>query len=189
MAEGYDPKPDYDIDYNENEDYPSEEQTKDENWEQTPDGFVKPPEETIFVDLPEAPGTIESPALKEKIESFYKYLDDKGFNVNKNAPLEHKATFTISADRKLGINYKGKTIWLSHIRNTSQFLTPKTMASQYGRGGTQFVRDVLGIKPKQPEIQPEQRKELLEINKTIDSTKSSPERQLEEIDNANCRTS
>ena len=182
MAEGFDPRLDYDIDYNENEDYPSEEQTKDENWEQTPDGFVKPPEETTFVDLPEAPGTIESPALKEKIESFYKYLDDKGFNVNKNAPLEHKATFTISADRKLGINYKGKTIWLSHIRNTSQFLTPKTMASQYGRGGTQFVRDVLGIKPKQPEIQPEQRKELLEINKTIDSTKSSPERQLEEIE-------
>ena len=53
---------------------------------------------------------------------------------------------------------------------------------RYGKGGTQFVRDVLGIKPKQPEIQPEQRKELLEINKTIDSTKSSPERQLEEIE-------
>ena len=41
MAEGYDP--DYDIDYIENEDYPSEEQTKDEkielkpldDWEQT----------------------------------------------------------------------------------------------------------------------------------------------------------
>ena len=33
------------MDYNENEDYPSEEQTKDENWEQTEDGFVKPPEE------------------------------------------------------------------------------------------------------------------------------------------------
>ena len=28
MEEGFDPKPDYDIDYNENEDYPSEEQTK-----------------------------------------------------------------------------------------------------------------------------------------------------------------
>ena len=40
MAEGFDPKPDYDIDYNENEDYPSEEQTKDENWKQTEDGFV-----------------------------------------------------------------------------------------------------------------------------------------------------
>ena len=181
MAEGY--GPDYEMDYIENEDYPSEEQTKDENWEQTPDGFVKPPEEeTSFADLPEAPGIIESPALKEKIESFYKYLDDNGFNVNKNAPLEHKARFTKSADNKLGIIYKGETIWLSHIRNTSQFLTPKTLALRYGKGGTQFIRDVLGIKPKQPEIQPEQRKELLEINKTIDSTKSSPERQLEEIE-------
>ena len=183
MAEGFDPNLDYDLDYNENEDYPSEEQTKDENWEQTEDGFVKPPEEeTSFADLPEAPGIIESPALKEKIESFYKYLDDNGFNVNKNAPLEHKARFTKSADNRLGIIYKGETIWLSHIRNTSQFLTPKTLALRYRKGGTQFVRDVLGIKPKQPEIQPEQRKELLEINKTIDSTKSSPERQLEEIE-------
>ena len=183
MAEGFDPNLDYDLDYNENEDYPSEEQTKDENWEQTEDGFVKPPEEeTSFADLPEAPGIIEYPAIKEKIESFYKYLDDNGFNVNKNAPLEHKARFTKSADNKLGIIYKGETIWLSHIRNTSQFLTPKTLALRYRKGGTQFVRDVLGIKPKQPEIQPEQRKELLEINKTIDSTKSSPERQLEEIE-------
>ena len=182
MAEGYDPDLDYEIDYDKNEDYPSEEQTKDENWEQTPDGFVKPPEETTFDDLPEAPGTIESPATQEKIESFSKYLDDNGFNVNKNAPLEHKARFTKSADNKLGIIYKGETIWLSHIRNTSQFLSPKTLALRYGKGGKQFVRDVLGIKPKQPEIQPEQRKELLEINKTIDSTKSSPERQLEEIE-------
>ena len=141
MAEGYDPDLVYKIDYDENEDYPSEGQTKDEkiemkpldgDWGQTEDGFVKPPED----DLPEAPGTIESPATQEKIESFYKYLDDNGFNVNKNAPLEHKARFTKSADNKLGIIYKGETIWLSHIRNTSQFLTPKTIALKYGKGGT-----------------------------------------------------
>ena len=71
MAEGYDP----DLYYGENEYYPSEGQTKDEkielkpldDWEQTPDGFVKPPEdETSFADLPEAPGTIESPATTRK---------------------------------------------------------------------------------------------------------------------------
>ena len=71
MAEGYDPNLDYEIDYNENEDYPSEEQTKDENWEQTQDGFVKPPEEeTSFDDLPDAFGTIESLELREKLKSF-----------------------------------------------------------------------------------------------------------------------
>ena len=126
MAEGYDP----DLYYGENEYYQSEGQTKDEkielkprdDWEQTPDGFVKPPEETTFDDLPEAPGTIESPALKEKIQSFYKYLDDNGFNVNKNAPLEHKARFTKSADNKLGINYKDKTIWISHKKTQVSFL-------------------------------------------------------------------
>ena len=90
MEEGYDPDLDYKIDYAENEDYPSEGQTKDD-WEQTPDGFVKPPEETTFDDLPEAPGTIESPATQAKIESFYEFLEDNGYSVNKNAPLEHKA--------------------------------------------------------------------------------------------------
>ena len=143
MAEGYTPEEDYTQDgYERNEDENIEMKDRD-SWEQTPDGFVKPPEdEASFADLPEAPGTIESPALKEKIESFYKYLHDNGFNVNKNAPLEHKVTFTISADRKLGINYKDETIWISHEKDTSQFYTPRTMASQYGKGGTQFVRDV-----------------------------------------------
>ena len=89
MAEGFDP--DYDIDYDKNDDYPSEEQTKDENWEQTQDGFVKPPEEeTSFANLPDAFGTIESPALKEKVKSFYKHLEDKGYIVDRNAPLEYK---------------------------------------------------------------------------------------------------
>ena len=62
----------------ENEDYPSEEQTKDENWEQTQDGFVKPPEEeTSFADLPDAFGTIESPALKKKLKVFINILKIK----------------------------------------------------------------------------------------------------------------
>ena len=132
-----------------------------------------------FDDLPEAPGTIESPALKEKIESFYKYLDDNGFNVNKNAPLEHKARFTKSADNKLGIIYKGETIWISHIRNTSQFLTPRTMASQYGKGGTQFVRDVLGIKnwDSPYTMPPKAEASLAKTSETIALTNSSPERQ------------
>ena len=188
MAEGYDPDLDYEIDYDENEDYPSEGQTKDEkieikpldgDWGQTEDGFVKPPEEETSLTLPEAPGTIESPATQEKIESFYKYLDDNGFNVNKNAPLEHKARFTKSADNKLGIIYKGETIWLSHIKNTSQFLTPKTIALKYGKGGTQFVRDVLGISNwnNPSKRSPQAEAALAKTSETIASTNSSPERQ------------
>ena len=177
MAEGYTPEEDYTQDgYERDEDENIEMKDRDD-WEQTKDGFVKPPEETTFDDLPEAPGTIESPALKEKIESFYKYLHDNGFNVNKNAPLEHKATFTISADRKLGINYKDETIWISHKKDTSQFLTPKTMASQYGRGGTQFVRDVLGIRnwDSPYTMPPKAEASLAKASKTIASTKSRPE--------------
>ena len=42
--------------------------------------------------------------------------------------LNIKQDLQLSADNKLGIIYKGETIWLTHIRNTSQFLTPKTIA-------------------------------------------------------------
>ena len=40
MAEGYDPDLDYDIDYDKYDDNLSEEQTKDENWEQTNSRWV-----------------------------------------------------------------------------------------------------------------------------------------------------
>ena len=148
-------------------------------------GFVKPPEEeTTFVDnLPDSTWYYRVSSIKrEKIKSFYKYLEDSGNTVDRNAQLEHGALFKMNADKELAISYKDKTIRLTYTKDSNKFLSPKTLALRYGKGGTQFVRDVLGIKPKQPEIQPEQRKELLEINKTIDSTKSSPERQLEEIE-------
>ena len=77
----------------------------------------------------------------------------------------------------LFMNYEGKNFRLTQKNNPNKFLSYNTLIQNYG---TQFVRDVLGI--ISPEIPPEQRKELLEINKTIDSTKSSPERQLEEIE-------
>ena len=188
MAEGYDPDLDYEIDYDENEDYPSEGQTKDEkielkhldgDWGQTEDGFVKPPEEETSLTLPEAPGTIESPALKEKIKSFYEFLEDNGYSVNKNALLENNATFKLSPDKTLSVNYKGKTIWLTLRKNPSQFYTPKTIHAKYGKGGTQFVRDVLGISNwnNPSKRSPQAEAALAKTSETIASTNSSPERQ------------
>ena len=188
MAEGYDPDLHYEIDYDENEDYPSEGQTKDEkielkpldgDWGQTEDGFVKPPEEETSLTLPEAPGTIESPALKEKIKSFYEFLEDNGYSVNKNALLENNATFKLSPDKTLSVNYKGKTIWLTLRKNPSQFYTPKTIYAKYGKGGTQFVRDVLGISNwnNPSKRSPQAEAALAKTSETIASTNSSPERQ------------
>ena len=182
MAEGFDP--DYDIDYIENEDYPSEEQTKDENWEQTQDGFVKPPEEeTSFVDLPDAFGTIESPALKEKVEKFYKDLEDKGYIVDRTAPLEHRVAFEIDAHtRRLSVIYHGgnsKRVYIAHETNANKFYSPKTIAAWYGKGGTQFVRDVLGIKNWDNPIEkmtPKAEASLAKTSETIALTNSSPER-------------
>ena len=140
MTEGFTPK---DL-LPEDEYYDERGQTRDENiemedrdsWEQTPDKFAKPPEEeTTFIDLPDAPETLVSLAKQEKIESYYKFLDDNKYRVDKDAHLKYKAYFTMSSDKKLGMIYKGKTIWLSYLRNPSQFLLPETIASKYGKGG------------------------------------------------------
>ena len=147
-------------------------------------GFLVPPEEeTPFVDnLPDTPGTPESLEKREKIKSFYKYLEDSGHTVDRNAQLEYGAVYKMNADKELAISYKDKTIRLTYTKDSNKFLSPTTLALRYGKGGKQFVRDVLGIKPKRPKFPPEQRKKLLNIDSIIASTKSSPERQLEEIE-------
>ena len=184
MAEGFDPNLDYEMDYIENEDYPSEEQTKDENWEQTQDGFVKPPEEeTSFADLPDAFGTIESLELREKLKKFYKDLEDNGYIVDRNAPLEHKVLFDMDQyTRRLGATYHGgnsKRVLLTYGTNENKFYSPKTIATWYGKGGTQFVRDVLGIKNWDNPIEkmtPKAEAALAKTSETIALTNSSPER-------------
>ena len=156
MTEGYTPAEDL---LPEPEYYDERGQTKDENtemknlddWEQTPDGFVKPPEEeTSFIDdLPDAPDTLVSLAKEDTIKSCYKFLEDNGYTVDKDAHLKNKALFILSYDNKLGIMYQDKIIYLTYLKNPSQFLLPTTIASNVGKGGASFVRDVLGIKQKQ----------------------------------------
>ena len=116
----------YYIDYDEYDDNLSEEQTKDENWEQTQDGFVKPPEDEVsYADLPDALGEPSSLELQEKIKSFYKQLEDTGYIVNKNAPLEHKLRFKIEDGGRLSLHYiKGgisKMVYLAHEKNFNKF--------------------------------------------------------------------
>ena len=185
MAEGFDPNLDYERDYDKNEDYPSEEQTKDENWEQTEDGFVKPPEEeTSFADLPDAYGELGSLELREKIKSFYKYLEDKGYIVDRNAALEHRVVFEFDPiTGRLSATYHGgnsKRVLLTLQQNTNKFYLPKSLAAWYGKGGTQFVRDVLGIKNWDNPIEkmtPKAEAALAKTSETIALTNSSPERQ------------
>ena len=175
----------YEIDYDKYDDDLLEEQTKDENWEQTQDGFVKPPEEeTSFANLPDAVGTIESPALKEKVESFYKHLEDNGYKVDRNAPLEYKVVFVIKDGGRLSVDYKRGggfyRVYLAHETNFNKFYSPRTIAAQYGKGGTQFVRDFLGIKNWDnpiKKIPPKAEAALAKTSETIASTNSSPERQ------------
>ena len=152
-----------------------------DSWEQTQDGFAKPPEQETSFDekLPDAPDTIENLERDDKLIGFYMNMREKGYAVDRNAPLMNKALPIMNDKKDLFMNYDSKDYRLTKKNNANEFLSYSTLIQSYG---TKFVRDVLGIKLKQPEIQREQRKELLEINKTIDSTKSSPERQLEEIE-------
>ena len=155
MAEGFTPK-DF---LPEAEFYDERGQTKYENIEmekrdsckQTPDEFAKPPEqETTFIDnLPDAPETIVSIAKEEKIKSYHKYLEDNGYTVDRNAQLEHGAVYKMNANKELVISYKGKIIRLTQANKPNEFLSPNTLKLMYRKGGTQFVRDVLGIKKKQ----------------------------------------
>ena len=185
MAEGFDPDLGYDIDYDKYDDDLLEEQTKDENWEQSQDGFVKPPEEeTSFADLPDAFGTIESLELREKVESFYKHLEDNGYIVDRNAPLEYKTRFAIREGGRLCVDYRRDTgfarVYLAHKTNFNKFHLPRTIAAQYGNGGTQFVRDFLGIKNWDnpiKKIPPKAEAALAKTSETIASTNSSPEHQ------------
>ena len=183
MAEGYDPDLVYDK-YDKYDDDLLEEQTKDENWEQTPDGFVKPPEEeTSFANLPDAFGNPASLELQEKIKSFYKHLEDTGYIVDRNAPLEYKTIFGIRDGGRLCVDFARDTsfarVYLAHKANFNKFYSPRTIALQYGKGGTQFVRDRLGIKNWDNPIKklpPKAEAALAKTSETIALTNSSPER-------------
>ena len=183
MAEGYTPEEDYTQDgYERNEDENIEMKDRD-SWEQTEDGFVKPPEDEMsFADLPTADGSPLTLEVQEKIKKFYKDLEDNGYIVDRNAPLEHRALFEMNQyTRRLSVIYHGgnsKRVYIAHETNSNKFYSPKTIAADYGKGGTQFVRDVLGIKNWDNPIEkmpPKAEASLAKASKTIASTKSRPE--------------
>ena len=64
-------------------------------------------------------------------------------------------------------------------QTANKFYSPKTIAAWYGKGGTQFVRDVLGIKNWDNPIEkipPKAEASLAKASETIALTNSSPER-------------
>ena len=172
MAEGYTPEEDYTQDgYERNEDENIEMKDRD-SWEQTQDGFAKPPEQETSFDekLPDVPDTTVPLAVRDKFMDFRVYLRDSGYTTDFDAPLVYKAFPKLDAKKALIITYEGKDFRLTQKNNPNKFLSYNTLIQNYG---TQFVRDVIGIIPKQPEILPErppkipslQRKALLKLDK------------------------
>ena len=112
MAEGFTPAEYFSPDEAEN----IEMENRDD-WDETQYWFDPTEEETPFVDnLPDTPGTPMSLEKQEKIKSFYKYLEDGCYKVDRNAPLEYGASFKMNADKELAITYKSKTIRLTHVK-------------------------------------------------------------------------
>ena len=154
-----------------------------DSWEQTQDGFAKPPEQETSFDekLPDVPDDTPVPlAVRDKFMDFRVYMRDSGYTIDIDAPLINKAFPKMDNKNALFIKYEEKYFRLTQKNNSNKFLSYSTLIQSYG---TQFVRDVLGIKPKQlgikpkrPEFPPKQRKKLLDIDSIIASTKSSPER-------------
>ena len=71
------------------------------------------------------------------------------------------------------------SVYLAHETNFNKFYSPRTIAADYGKGGTQFVRDFLGIKNWDNPIKkmpPKAEASLAKASKTIALTNSSPER-------------
>ena len=138
----------------------------------------------FLIDLPDAFGEPVSLEIQEKLKKFYKHLEDNGYIVDRNAPLEHKAIFELNTTtRRLSVIYHGgnsKRVYITHETKANKFYSPRTLAADYGKGGTQFVRDVLGIKNWDNPIEkmpPEAEASLAKTSETIASTNSSPERQ------------
>ena len=155
-----------------------------DSWEQTQDGFAKPPEQETSFDekLPDVPDDTPVPlAVRDKFMDFRMYMRDSGYKIDIDAPLINKAFPKMDNKNALFIKYEEKYFRLTQKNNSNKFLSYSTLIQSYG---TQFVRDVLGIKPKQlgikpkrPEFPPKQRKRLLNVDSIITSTKSRPELQ------------
>ena len=145
-----------------------------DSWEQTQDGFANPPEQETSFDekLPDVPDTIENLERDDKLIDFYMNMREKGYTVDRNAPLMNKALPIMNDKKDLFMNYDGKDYRLTKKNNANEFLSYSTLIQSYG---TKFVRDVLGIEPKQLKFPPKQRKKLLNIDSIITSTKSRPE--------------
>ena len=118
MAEGFTPAEDFYSEPTQHEDYsifdydpsdldiiydptPEEVEIKTlDGWKYESGTLIPPKAETSFVDiLPDTPGSPEYLEKQEKIKSFYKYFEDSGYKVDKNAPLEYKASFRMNADK------------------------------------------------------------------------------------------
>ena len=57
----------------------------------------------------------------------------------------NRGTVWSMTDDGVFVEYKGKKTQLTFTGNPRKFLKPNTIASYYGRGGTSFVRDILGV--------------------------------------------
>ena len=161
-------------DFEQNDEY-------DDEWnpptQETPffDGIDVVPPGSELPDVPEIGTDIRERENTEAMNVFYESLKKEGWNVDILAPLQHNGIFVKDPTTKqVFLKYKGKNIRLTSTQNPNKFLALSTIQIQFGKGGTAFIRDVLGVNgyggSGAPKLSSEQRQTLNEIaSETVES--------------------
>ena len=85
--------------------------------------------------------------INTKLSTFWKdYVEKLGnkFKIDGGDTFKRGTVWSMTDDGVF-VEYKGKKTRLTVAGNPRKFLKPITIASYYGRGGTSFVRDILGV--------------------------------------------
>ena len=85
--------------------------------------------------------------INTKLSTFWKdYVEKLGnkFKIDGGDTFKRGTVWSMTDDGVF-VEYKGKKTQLTFTGNPKKFLKPITIASYYGRGGTSFVRDILGV--------------------------------------------
>ena len=111
-------------------------------------------DETTFDNLPEIEfDEIRSYENRQAVLDFYEEVKNQRYKIDRDALLKNKALFEVDDEGERDIvyvKYNDKRIRLTPKRGDDKFLALSSIARNYGTGGTDFVKYVLGVTDYSP---------------------------------------
>ena len=118
------------------------------------DDFEEDYDETAFDNLPEIEfDEVRSHENRQAVLDFYEEVKNQRYKIDRDALLKNKALFEVDDEGERDIvyvKYKDKRIRLTPQRGDDKFLKLRSIARNYGAGGTDFIRNVLGVTDYSP---------------------------------------